>query len=58
VSLLSALVAHPPLVGASRLLGEWLLRLVLDWAILGFDLPNLALFLNLVLVGHCMLLGG
>jgi hypothetical protein len=56
VPLLSALVVHPPLVGASRLLGELLLCLVLDWAILRFDFPNLALFLNLVLVGHCMLL--
>jgi hypothetical protein len=29
---------------------------VLGWVILGLDLPNLALFLNLVLVGPCMLL--
>jgi hypothetical protein len=34
------------------------LCLVLGWAILGLDFPNIALFLNLVLVGHCMLLRG
>jgi hypothetical protein len=56
VTLLSALVAHSPLVWASRLLGDWFLCLQLGWAMLGPFVPNLALFLNLVLVGLCMLL--
>jgi hypothetical protein len=38
------------------LLGELVLCLVLGWVILGLDVTNLALFLNLVLVGLCMLL--
>jgi hypothetical protein len=58
VTLLSALVAQSPLVWTSRLPGEWLLCLMLGWSILGLNFPNLALFLNLVLVGHCILLRG